>query len=127
MRPALLRAYRQTNYEVAGTQVRIGRRSSAFDRLLLAHRARQAVFITAHNPFSRRMPAAWNHRMQFRLSQTLRRRPVLSAQGAWRRWSEDHLVAFGDPRPTRWLARRFRQNSVVVLRLRQPAKLVRLV
>ena len=34
------------------------------DALLARHGARCAVFVTAWNPFSRRMPAGWNRRMQ---------------------------------------------------------------
>jgi hypothetical protein len=94
------------------------------DRLLSSYRARQAVFITAYNPCSRLKPAGWNRRMQIRLAQTTRRIPALPALGSWRRWSEAHLLVFGDPRRTRLMARRYRQNAIVVVRLRQPARLV---
>ncbi|MDR3532546.1 MAG: DUF3293 domain-containing protein [Rhodopila sp.] len=122
MRPSLLRAYRMTCYEVAGIQVRIGRRSSAMDACLLSYGVHEAVFITAYNPFSRPMPPGWNRRMQARLAQAVRRRPVLVASGHWRRWSEAHLVVFGDVRPARGLARRFRQNAIVIVRRGQPAR-----
>jgi hypothetical protein len=123
MRPALLGAYRRTRYEVGGTIVRIGRRSPSMDRLLSSNGAREAVFVTAYNPFSRMMPAGWNRRMQAHLAVALRRRRALAATGSLRCWSEAHLVVFGDARPTRRLARRFRQNAVVIVRLRQPARL----
>jgi hypothetical protein len=94
------------------------------DRLLLSHGVREGVFITAHNPFSRVMPPGWNQRMQVRLAETARGRPFLAGRGWWRRWSESHLVVFGDPRPAQKLARRFRQNGIVIVRLRQPARLL---
>ena len=64
MRPALLRAYRNTRYEAAGIQIRIGIYSAATDRLLLTYGARIAAIITAYNPRSRLMPLAWNRRVQ---------------------------------------------------------------
>jgi hypothetical protein len=119
-----LKAYRRARYETAGVQVYIGRRSPAMDRLLSSCDAREAVFLTAYNPFSRVMPAGWNRRMQAHLAQTVRRHRILPATGSWRHWSEAHLVVFGDPRPARRLARRYRQNAIVVVRIRQPARLV---
>jgi hypothetical protein len=124
MRHSLLRAYRATRYRVGGAEVRIGRRSPAMDAVLLSLGAREAAFITAYNPFSRVMPPGWNLRMQARLAVTLRRRLVLPGDGSWRRWSEAHMVVFGDSRPTRRLARQFRQYGVVLVRIRQPAYLV---
>lgn len=123
MRQALLRAYRNTCYEADGIQIRVGRRSAATDRLLLTYGARTGVLITAYNPFSRLMPLAWNHRMQARLLQALRRHRILPARGLLGRWSEAHLMVFGDPRPLRRLARRYRQNAIVIVRLRQPPRL----
>ena len=123
MRPALLRAYRNTCYEAAGIQIRIGIRSPATDRLLHTHRARAGFLITAYNPLSRLMPLAWNRRMQARLLQALRRHRILPARGFLGRWSEAHLLVFGDPRQVRRLARLYRQNAIVIIRLRQPPRL----
>ena len=121
MHPALLRAYRKTDYRVAGCVFNIGRRAPAIDRLLTSHHAREAALITAHNPFSRRMPLGWNRRMQSRLAQVARRHPTLPAEGAWRCWSEDHLLLLASRRQALCLARRFRQHAIVRLRIRQPA------
>jgi hypothetical protein len=119
-----LAAYRKTRYEIRGIKVMIGRRSWAMDRLLLSYGVREAVFISAYNPFSRVMPPGWNRRMQSRLAESVRRRPNLPAKGSWRRWSEAHLLVFGDARPSRRLLRRYRQNAVVIVRLGQPARLL---
>ena len=124
MRPALLKAYRATRFEVAGMEIRVGRRCPAMDRLLQSFDVREAVFITAWNPLSRVMPPGWNHRMQVRLALAARRRPALAGRGSWRGWTEAHLIVFGDARPSQSLARRFRQNGIVTVRLRQPARLV---
>jgi hypothetical protein len=124
MRPALLGAFRKTYYEAAGTKIRVDRRSVTMDRLLLTYGSRAAVFITAYNPFSRKMPFGRNERMQMRLLEAVRRRPVLFGTGSLGRWSEAHLLVFGDPRPMQRLARRYRQHGIVIVRLRQAARLV---
>ncbi len=118
-----LRAYRKTHYQVAGIGIHIGRHCRTMDRLLASHGTREAVFITAHNPFSRRMPDGWNQRMQVRLTETLRRRQALPAKGSWRHWSEAHVLVLGDARPTCRLASLFRQNGIVIIRRGQRAQL----
>ncbi len=122
--PSLLRAYRQTCYQVSGIGIRIGRRCPAMDRLLLSVAAREAAFITAYNPFSRLMPLGWNLRMQTRLTAAMQRQQVLPAIGYWRRWSEVHVLAFVDARQARQIARRFRQNGIVIVRRGQPVRLL---
>jgi Protein of unknown function (DUF3293) len=124
MRPSLLRAYGKTCYEAGGIEVRIGCRSPAMDRMLLLRGVREAVLVTAYNPYSRVMPRGWNERMQVRLAQRLRRRSTLAAEGSWRCWSEAHLLVFGDVRLARPMARLFRQNAIVIVRLGQPARLL---
>jgi hypothetical protein len=119
-----LRAYRNTRYEVGDIAITIGRRATAMDSLLASYGVREGVLITAYNPFSRVMPSGWNQRMQSRLAQALRRRPILPAKGSWRRWSEAHVLTFGDIRPTRRLLGVFRQNAIVIVRVRQPARLL---
>lgn len=124
MMPArLARAYRQTEYSAAGCIVLIGRRTP--DRLFQALGARSAVFITAWNPMSRRMPDGWNQQAQCRLRERLRRFGSVSADGTLGRWHEAHLlVAVPDMRRMVRLARIFRQRAVVVIQLGHPAKLV---
>jgi hypothetical protein len=112
--PRLLRAYHDTNYRADGIDTRIGRRCPG--ETLARLDARTAVFLTAWNPWSRRMPAGWNDRMQQRLRQCLRRFRAIDAHGSLRRWHEDMLLVAGDPRPMVRLAARFRQRAVVILR-----------
>jgi hypothetical protein len=124
IRPALLRAYRNTIYRVGQAEIRIGRRSPEMDRLLLAHKVRTASLLSAENPYSIRKPPGWNRRMHHRLKETIRYRMVLSATGQWQNWTERHFLLFGDPRPVIKLAYHFRQNAIVIVRLRQPAHLL---
>ena len=120
----LLNAYRQTRYIAGSVEVRIARRSPAMDALLSVHGARVGVFVTAWNPLSRRMPPAWNRRMQKRLKRRLRRYPTLPAEGFWRRWHEHHLLLLADQRFALKLARQFRQAAIVVVKRGQPATLM---
>ena len=120
--PRLLRAYRQTNYRALDSVVRIGRRVPA--ALLAPLGGRVAGFITAWNPFSRRMPDGWNDRMQRRLRERLRRHAVLAAEGSLGRWREAMLLVAGDARLVVRLARMFRQCGVVVVQRGRAARLV---
>lgn len=120
----LLCAYRRTRYGAADAAVRIGQRSPAMDAVLARHHARCGVFVTAWNPYSRRMPDAWNRRMQVLLRQRLRRCTVLAAGGGSGRWHEDHLLVLAPPPLVAHLARQFRQNALVVVRRGVPASLL---
>lgn len=114
-------AYLATAYEACGITVRIGRRA---DDLLRLIGAREACFLGADNPRSRRMPPGWNRRARRRLAASLRRVPTWPATGTWRGWLEAHiLTTLPTPRAHR-LARRFRQNAIVVLRQGAPARLL---
>lgn len=122
----LLAAYRRTAYEAAGAAARVGRRSAEVDALLRRLGARQGAFVTAWNPWSRRMPAGWNARMMDRLREAARRLPSAEGEGKGRGWSERHLLLAAHPRRAAALARRFRQNAIVVARTGAPARLVML-
>lgn len=120
----LLAAYRRTDYEAGGAVARIGRRSAAVDGLLRRLGAREGAFVTAWNPCSRRMPPGWNARMMARLRAASRRLPSAEGEGRGRGWSERHLLLAADPRRAAVLARRFRQNAMVAVRVGAPARLV---
>ncbi|MDB5374926.1 MAG: hypothetical protein JWP04_3568 [Belnapia sp.] len=123
MTARLLAAYRRSTYEAAGATIRIGRRSPAVDALLARLGARRGGFIGAWNPFSRRMPAGWNARMQDRLRQATRRLPSAEGQGGHGSWREAHLLIAADPRRLAVFARRFRQAAIVIVARGQPARL----
>jgi len=114
-------AYLATAYEACGITIKIGRRA---DDLLRLIGAREACFLGADNPRSCRMPPGWNRRAQRRLAATLRRVPTWPATGTWRGWSEAHTLAALPAARARVLARRFRQNAIVVLRQGAPARLL---
>jgi hypothetical protein len=116
-------AYAATEYRVAGSSLRIGRRSPTLDGLLAGMGTREAVLITACNPRSHRSSANRNARMMGRLHATLRRRTVFPAESGTGRWIEAQFLAAA---PEAWasvIARRFGQNAMVVLRPRQKPRL----
>lgn len=119
----MLAAYRRTGYEAAGAVARVGRRAAAVDALLRRLGAREGAFVTAWNPWSRRRPAGWNARMMARLRAAARRLPSAEGEGRAPGWAERHLLVAADPRRAAALARRFRQNAVVVVRIGAPARL----
>ncbi len=109
--PRLLAAYRATSYRASGLEVRIGRRVKGL--------ARPAVFLTAWNPRSRRMPLAWNLRARLAGCAEIR-----EGEGVLRGWREEMLLAEVAPRRAAVLARRFRQHAIVVTMPGRPARLV---
>ena len=102
--------------------VRVGR--GVPDALFAQLGAREAVFVTAWNPQSRRMPSGWNARMQQRLAERLRRFVLVPADGTLGRWHEAHLLVVADLRPVLRVARIVRQLGVVAIRRGQSARLV---
>ena len=102
--------------------VRVGR--GVPDVLFAQLGAREAVFVTAWNPQSRRMPSGWNARMQQRLAERLRRFVLVPADGTLGCWHEAHLLVVADLRPVLRVARIVRQLGVVAIRRGQPARLV---
>lgn len=123
MTPALHRAYRATDYEAGGAVARLGRRSAAVDAVLARLGRAQGAFVTAWNPFSRAMPWGWNDRMGRRLHEATRRLPRAEGWGRAPGWGEQHLLLATDPRRAAVIARRFRQNAIVVVRRGQKARL----
>ena len=110
--PAILRAYTMSRYVAGGVVARVGSRAEG----LRPDQARAAlVFLGACNPCGRRHPDAWNARMMRQMRSVLRRICFIEATGSLGRWSEDMVMAAMDPRRAAVIARRFRQNAIVVV------------
>jgi hypothetical protein len=117
-------SYRRSVYAAAGAAACIGRRSGEVDALLAALGARAGGFVSAWNPRSARMPPGWNVRAHDRLCEAARRLPGVEGWGGTARWQEQHVLIAADPRRCLVLARRFRQNAIVVVRRGARARLV---
>nr|WP_321985638.1 DUF3293 domain-containing protein [uncultured Lichenicoccus sp.] len=114
--PAILRSYRQSRYEAGGAVLRVGRIAPGLDPEWDAGLARPGlVLLSACNPGGRRRPEGWNDRMMRRLAETLRRVPHGPGHGRLGIWSEALVLAAIDRRRGIALARRFRQNAVIVV------------
>lgn len=119
--PAALRAYLASTYAADGIVARIGRRPA---RLPARWTGRDLVLLGACNPGGRRRPDGWNRRMTTRLRQLLHRCDHADGEGRLGRWSETMLLVAIPPAAGIRVARRFRQNGVVLLRDRRPARLI---
>ncbi|QHC34625.1 DUF3293 domain-containing protein [Komagataeibacter xylinus] len=119
--PAIHRSYRLSTYHVPGMPViRIGHRPGWPGRAP----AGDIVLLSACNPGGRLRPDGWNRRMMARLAQCLAGLPHALGEGRLGRWSEPlYGVQVGLARGL-VLARRFRQNAVVVVHGNRPARLV---
>jgi hypothetical protein len=122
--PRLMHLYRKTNYEAGGIKFTVGRRWPILDELLRKNQARIASFITAYNPRSKRKSPRWNERAQQRLRDDLRGKSSISGVGALGRWSEAHELVFGSVAPVEKLARKYRQNVIVIMQVGRPVWLL---
>ncbi|MBE7212204.1 MAG: DUF3293 domain-containing protein [Gluconacetobacter diazotrophicus] len=122
--PAVLRSYRLSRYAAGPLAVRIGRRPAG---LPPGWERRDVVLLSAANPGGARRPDGWNARMMRTLAVRLRRHPVLSGEGRLGTWSEPLVAAAMPAAAAIVLARRYRQNAVVLLRGDRPARLLLLV
>jgi len=119
--PTVLRAYRLSTYTADGIVAHVGRRP---DPMPPRWAGRDLVLLSACNPGGRLRPDGWNRRMMGQLREALRGFSCAEGEGKMGRWSEPLLlVAIAPARGIR-LARRFRQNAVILLRDRRPARLV---
>jgi len=137
--PRLARAWRATLFEADGIAVPIApdprlaaawrARHASIAALLDRLGVRQAAFTGAWNPFSTRHPRGWNHRRLGRLREAARRLPRREGMGRAcrpRPWGEEHLLIGAPAARCAVLARRFRQDAIVVIRRRGPVRLMRL-
>ncbi|ATU73612.1 hypothetical protein CFR78_05975 [Komagataeibacter rhaeticus] len=119
--PAVHRSYRLSTYHVPGLPVvHIGHRPHWRGMVPRG----DIVLLSACNPGGRRRADGWNRRMMRRLASALAGLPHVLGEGRLGRWSEP-LYAVRVPLARGLvLARRFRQNAVVVLHGNRPARLV---
>lgn len=119
---ALIKAYRETDYEVCSTPpfvLHVDRESEALRALLAQHRVEDAAYVTACNPRSQPLGDADNQARQRRLRDELERRGLVAIPGVARHpdngWPEEDSVlvlglALDDARE---LGIRFDQNAVL--------------
>ena len=117
-------AVRGTNpprtYEPGGVVVRGGRRVALPPRWAGC----RLGMLSACNPGGRLMPPGWNQRRMAVLREALRRVAFADGEGRLGAWSEPLLMAALPAGRGGVLARRFRQNAVILLRDGRPARLV---
>ncbi len=134
--PELLQAYNASHYRMAlplgACILQIGAPAPLLDDYMRAQQCRQSVFISAHNPGSRLLPAAINHTRHAALEQILiaRRLHRLASVGyatpAMPDWPEEHgfLVLDISTEFACALGRLFGQHAVLLMMLNQPVQLL---
>ncbi|WP_428374775.1 DUF3293 domain-containing protein [Lichenicoccus sp.] len=126
--PAILRSYRLSRYEAGGAVLHVGRIATGLDADWAARLAGGGlVLLSACNPGGRRQPDGWNDRMMRRLAEALGRVPHAPGHGRLGIWSEALVLAALDRRRGIALARRFRQNAVILVARDRRVKLHLLV
>ncbi|WP_323991389.1 DUF3293 domain-containing protein [Nguyenibacter sp. L1] len=122
------RAYRRSTYHAGGMVLRVGCRPVAGQGDAQGDRRSgirgDIVFISAANPGGRRRPDGWNERMMARLAAHLAGVPARRGEGRLGRWGEPLFAARMPLARARVLARRFRQNALLLVRDGGPARLV---
>lgn len=117
-----LTAYLETNYSVASEPpfvLRIGAASEALANLYRQHGTDCAAFVTACNPYSRKLGDAANAARQTELESDLRRRGLVFFMGAGTHpigeWpAEPSVLVMGLPlEESKALGRKYEQNAVV--------------
>ena len=107
----------------AHVTIRIGEQSKAVDRLLMSNRASCAAFITAWNPYSRKLGLSENRRRQAHLESQMSQkgRHFLRGYGVGddRSWpAEESILVFNaDLSTAAGIGRAWNQNAIVFLRL----------
>ena len=131
----LLQAYLATRYIVVdngvGAEATVGVHSVAVDAVLARHGAKSGVFITAWNPRSQPQQRAVNEAAQQRLEDMLRAQAITCLPhlgvGPDLAWESEHGVLALDLNLDRAveIAEAFGQNALVLVKVGQPARLVR--
>lgn len=129
-------AYRATDYvvftESTSTVIRIGKKSSAVDRLLLRFHCRSAAYVTAWNPYGKTLSNIQNGNRHRQLIAQMRARGQSYLMGEGRGeigdWPPElSILVFGvDQRRAEAIGRDFRQNAIVYVELNRPASLLML-
>ena len=125
----LVRAYRNADYRVNGTVLKIDEPHPDFDRHLASAGAEYYTFLTAYNPRSTPLPPVVNEARHQQLLQLLAGRNLrfLPASGSdpANDWEEEIGVCLLDPPPEEALeiGRLFEQHAVVEGRRGGPARL----
>ena len=129
----LVAAYLNTRYRVPhfDLTLKIGEANPVADAILLAHRTRQAAFLTAWNPRSSPLPVLENQKRNETLetriaSCRLRYFSGLGIPPEGENWTaeESFFILHIDLASARGLAEAFEQNAFVYLSYQQPPQLI---
>ena len=119
---AMLHAYRETEYRVAGDRpfiLRIGQHSPELDSLHARYRCSASAYVTAYNPFSRSLSRVKNRLRHAQLGGLLTSRGLVHLRGTGQHptngWpgERSYLILGLDLDAARELGTRYEQNAIV--------------
>ena len=119
---AMLQAYRETEYRVAGETpfvLRIGRHSPELASLHARYRCSASAYVTAYNPFSRTLSDTENQARDTQLDRELTARGLTHFEGIGQHptngWpgESSYLILGLDLEAARALGSRYEQNAIV--------------
>lgn len=114
-------AYKESLYQAGSVSTKINQYPKGISEKL--HQTTFVLF-SAYNPGGRLRPLGWNIKMMERLEQCLSKYEYVYGQGSLKEVSEPLLMVNIDPRKAIYLARKFRQNAIVLIWHQRKSKLV---
>ncbi len=112
--------YKQSLYEAGFIRVKTGFYPLNIPKSL---RNKELVMFSAYNPGGRRKVDGWNRKMMEKLSLYLTNYYYVKGKGSLKQFSEPLFMVVMDLRKARVLARKFRQNAIVVLKYQRLSRL----
>lgn len=113
--------YQKSLYQAGTVKVKINH----YPKNIPKHLKRKTlVMLSAYNPGGRLKAEGWNQRMMQQLKAFLSDYKWVEGKGTLHDVSEPLLMVAMDPRKAKVLARKFRQNAIVLIRDQRYARLV---
>lgn len=114
-------AYKESLYQAGSVSTKINQYPKGVSAKLYQT---TFVLLSAYNPGGRLRPLGWNIKMMERLEQCLSKYQYVYGKGSLKEVSEPLLMVNIDPRKAIYLARKFRQNAIVLIRHQRKSKLM---
>lgn len=114
-------AYKESLYQAGSVSTKINQYPKGISAKL--HQT-TFVLLSAYNPGGRLKPLGWNIKRMKSLAQYLSKYKYVYGKGSLKEVSEPLLMVSIDFRKAIYLARKFRQNAIVIIRYQRKSKLV---
>ncbi|MDI2112294.1 DUF3293 domain-containing protein [Commensalibacter nepenthis] len=119
--PAVNVAYKQSLYQAGSVMTRIDQYPEGIPHKL--HKS-TLIMLSAYNPGGRLRPLGWNIKMMRRLEQEIKQYEYFMGKGSLKEVSEPLFMVVISLSKALVLARKFRQNAIVLIRYQRLSKLI---